>query len=44
MVKIVEAATTISPALGPRSLIIAMVMIGSMFFFPEMDETSYIGY
>ena len=33
MVKIVEAATTISPALRPRSLIIAMVIIGSMFFF-----------
>jgi hypothetical protein len=35
----VDAATTISPALGPRSLMIAMVMIGSMFFFPEMNKT-----
>ena len=33
MVSIVEAATTISPALVSRSLIIAMVMIGCMFIF-----------
>lgn len=32
MVKIVEAATTISPPRRPRSLIIAMVIIGSMYF------------
>ena len=44
MVNIVEAATTISPARRPRSLIIAIVIIGSMFFFPEMDETHYLDF
>ena len=33
MVNIVEAATTISPPLGSRSLIIAMVIIGNMLVF-----------
>lgn len=33
MVSIVEAATTISPALVSRSLITAMVMIGCIYVF-----------
>lgn len=37
MVSIVEAATTISPALESRSLISAMVIIGGMLFFLYSD-------